>query len=85
RRPAGPGPEPEPEPGWNVALRRLLGDPYGMYVNGLDLCGDLGLIAVSTDEVGVFWSVGACRGGGSGRSGCPASRPSPGNTSVDFL
>ncbi|MEE1726652.1 hypothetical protein C0R01_13465 [Streptomyces albidoflavus] len=32
----------------------------GAYVNGLDLCDDLGLIAVSADEVGVFWSVGAC-------------------------
>ncbi|MBV1953307.1 MULTISPECIES: hypothetical protein [Streptomyces] len=31
----------------------------GVYVNGLDLYEDLGLIAVSADEVGVFWSVGA--------------------------
>ncbi|MEU9006917.1 hypothetical protein [Streptomyces sp. NPDC048551] len=29
------------------------------YVNGLDLFGDLGLIAVTDDEVGVFWSFGA--------------------------
>ncbi|MFG2616961.1 hypothetical protein ACGFXC_05005 [Streptomyces sp. NPDC048507] len=29
------------------------------YVNGLDLFGDLGLIAVTADEVGVFWSIGA--------------------------
>lgn len=159
--PAGP-PGPGPESGWNVALRRLLGDPYvfvgdraeaprgvgagrprraaarggrpawparagrgphrsgpdaeywtdavaagsgpardfvaaglrgtgsytfltGVYVNGLDLYDDLGLIAVSADEVGVFWSVGACRGSGSGCSGCPASRPPPVNTSVDIL
>lgn len=32
----------------------------GVYVNGLDLHEDLGLIAVGADEVGVFWSVGAC-------------------------
>ncbi|MEV0988630.1 hypothetical protein [Streptomyces sp. NPDC049949] len=31
----------------------------GAYVNGLDLFGELGLIAVSGDEVGVFWSIGA--------------------------
>ncbi|MEU2544063.1 hypothetical protein ABZ618_01235 [Streptomyces roseolus] len=31
----------------------------GAYVNGLDLFEDLGLIAVSADEVGVFWSIGA--------------------------
>ncbi|MER7057543.1 hypothetical protein [Streptomyces sp. NPDC000351] len=30
------------------------------YLNGLDLFEDLGLIAVSDDEVGVFWSIGAC-------------------------
>ncbi|GHG84224.1 hypothetical protein [Streptomyces griseocarneus] len=29
------------------------------YLNGLDLFYDLGLIAVSGDEVGVFWSIGA--------------------------
>jgi len=29
------------------------------YLNGLDLLEDLGLIAVSDDEVGVFWSFGA--------------------------
>ncbi|MER5974590.1 hypothetical protein ABT112_33640 [Streptomyces sp. NPDC002055] len=29
------------------------------YLNGLDLCEDLGLIAVNGDEVGVFWSLGA--------------------------
>ncbi|MFE1805645.1 hypothetical protein [Streptomyces sp. NPDC059533] len=29
------------------------------YVNGLDLFEELGLIAVSGDEVGVFWSFGA--------------------------
>ncbi|MDG9723771.1 hypothetical protein [Streptomyces sp. DH41] len=29
------------------------------YLNGLDLFEDLGLIAVSDDEVGVFWSIGA--------------------------
>ncbi|MFJ4776613.1 hypothetical protein [Streptomyces sp. NPDC088762] len=29
------------------------------YVNGLDLFEDLGLIAVSDEEVGVFWSFGA--------------------------
>lgn len=29
------------------------------YVGGLDLLEDLGLIAVSADEVGVFWSIGA--------------------------
>ncbi|NML52632.1 hypothetical protein HHL19_17555 [Streptomyces sp. R302] len=31
----------------------------GAYVGGLDLLEDLGLIAVSADEVGVFWSIGA--------------------------
>ncbi|MFF8566817.1 hypothetical protein ACF06N_17855 [Streptomyces albidoflavus] len=31
----------------------------GVYVNGLDLYEDLGLIAVGGGEVGVFWSVGA--------------------------
>ncbi|MFE5791154.1 hypothetical protein ACFQ8C_01125 [Streptomyces sp. NPDC056503] len=31
----------------------------GAYVDGLDLFDDLGLIAVSADEVGVFWSFGA--------------------------
>nr|WSX53754.1 hypothetical protein OG409_35455 [Streptomyces sp. NBC_00974] len=30
------------------------------YVNGLDLFDDLGLIAVNDEEVGVFWSFGAC-------------------------
>ncbi|MEV5379308.1 hypothetical protein AB0L26_25515 [Streptomyces nondiastaticus] len=29
------------------------------YLGGLDLFDDLGLIAVSDDEVGVFWSIGA--------------------------
>ncbi|SCE07112.1 hypothetical protein GA0115236_13451, partial [Streptomyces sp. IgraMP-1] len=29
-----PGPGPEPEPGWNVALRRLLGDPYVFVATG---------------------------------------------------
>ncbi|MFD9419918.1 hypothetical protein ACFWC9_35220 [Streptomyces goshikiensis] len=29
------------------------------YLNGLDLFDDLGVIAVTEDEVGVFWSVGA--------------------------
>ncbi|WP_434587361.1 hypothetical protein [Streptomyces sp. A5-4] len=29
------------------------------YINGLDLLEDLGLIAVTDDEVGVFWSFGA--------------------------
>ncbi|MFF4518716.1 hypothetical protein [Streptomyces mirabilis] len=29
------------------------------YLNGLDLLEDLGLIAVTGDEVGVFWSFGA--------------------------
>ncbi|MFD8588317.1 hypothetical protein ACFV1B_01975 [Streptomyces sp. NPDC059637] len=29
------------------------------YLNGLDLFADLGLIAVTDDEVGVFWSFGA--------------------------
>ncbi|MEU6110408.1 hypothetical protein ABZ853_18645 [Streptomyces albidoflavus] len=32
----------------------------GVYVNGPGLYEDLGLIAVGADEVGVFWSVGAC-------------------------
>ncbi|MCX5403680.1 hypothetical protein OHA37_07255 [Streptomyces sp. NBC_00335] len=31
----------------------------GEYINGLDLFEELGLIAVSGDEVGVFWSFGA--------------------------
>lgn len=31
----------------------------GEYINGLDLLEELGLIAVSDDEVGVFWSFGA--------------------------
>ncbi|MFI9615745.1 hypothetical protein ACIHCM_29380 [Streptomyces sp. NPDC052023] len=31
----------------------------GEYVNGLDIFEDLGLIAVTDDEVGVFWSFGA--------------------------
>ncbi|MEU9359968.1 hypothetical protein AB0D35_17905 [Streptomyces sp. NPDC048301] len=31
----------------------------GEYLNGLDLYEDLGVIAVSRDEVGVFWSIGA--------------------------
>ncbi|MFF4850643.1 hypothetical protein [Streptomyces sp. NPDC001194] len=31
----------------------------GAYVNGLDLFDELGVIAVSGDEVGVFWSIGA--------------------------
>ncbi|MFF7577151.1 hypothetical protein SAMN02745898_1011072 [Streptomyces sp. 136MFCol5.1] len=31
----------------------------GEYINGLDLLEELGLIAVSGDEVGVFWSFGA--------------------------
>ncbi|MFD6109090.1 hypothetical protein ACFWG0_03140 [Streptomyces yangpuensis] len=31
----------------------------GEYINGLDLCEELGLIAVSDEEVGVCWSVGA--------------------------
>ncbi|WP_108989988.1 hypothetical protein [Streptomyces coelicoflavus] len=29
------------------------------YLNGLDLFEDLGLLAVTDDEVGVFWSIGA--------------------------
>ncbi len=29
------------------------------YIGGLDLFGDLGLIAVNDVEVGVFWSFGA--------------------------
>lgn len=29
------------------------------YLNGVDLFEDLGLIAVTDDEVGVFWSFGA--------------------------
>ncbi|MFE3021892.1 hypothetical protein [Streptomyces sp. NPDC059256] len=29
------------------------------YINGLDLLEELGLIAVSDNEVGVFWSIGA--------------------------
>ncbi|MFE9560437.1 hypothetical protein ACFYM0_04950 [Streptomyces sp. NPDC006487] len=31
----------------------------GEYIKGLDLFDELGLIAVSDDEVGVFWSIGA--------------------------
>ncbi|MEU8581938.1 hypothetical protein [Streptomyces abikoensis] len=30
------------------------------YFNGLDLFDDLGLIVVGENEVGVFWSIGAC-------------------------
>ncbi|MGC0334287.1 hypothetical protein RKD23_007277 [Streptomyces sp. SAI-170] len=30
------------------------------YLNGLDFFGDLGLIAVNDEEVGVFWSFAAC-------------------------
>ncbi|MFF9144694.1 hypothetical protein ACF1BN_07550 [Streptomyces sp. NPDC014861] len=30
------------------------------YVKGLDIVDDLGVIAVNEDEVGVFWSFGAC-------------------------
>lgn len=30
------------------------------YLNGLDFFEDLGLIAVNDEEVGVFWSFGAC-------------------------
>jgi hypothetical protein len=30
------------------------------YLDGLDLIGDLGLIAVNDEEVGVFWSFAAC-------------------------
>ncbi|MFF5973404.1 hypothetical protein ACFY7C_17955 [Streptomyces sp. NPDC012769] len=29
------------------------------YVNGLDIFDDLGLVAVSEEEIGVFWSIGA--------------------------
>ncbi|MER5780106.1 hypothetical protein ABT104_00020 [Streptomyces mobaraensis] len=29
------------------------------YINGLDFWGDLGLIAVSKDEVGLFWAIAA--------------------------
>ncbi|MEU7603264.1 hypothetical protein AB0B78_11300 [Streptomyces sp. NPDC040724] len=38
---------------------RVHGFITGEYVNGLDLFEELGLIAVSGDEVGVFWSFGA--------------------------
>ncbi|WP_330295133.1 hypothetical protein [Streptomyces sp. NBC_00503] len=31
----------------------------GEYINGLDLSEELGLVAVSGDEVGVFWTFGA--------------------------
>ncbi|MEU3405390.1 hypothetical protein ABZ766_15835 [Streptomyces sp. NPDC006670] len=37
-------------------VHRFLTDAY---VNGLDLCEELGLVAVSGDEVGIFWSIGA--------------------------
>ncbi|MEV7541548.1 hypothetical protein [Streptomyces sp. NPDC089915] len=39
-----------------TGAHRFLTDAY---VNGLDLVEELGLIAVSGDEVGVFWSIGA--------------------------
>ncbi|MFC9585605.1 hypothetical protein ACFVJ8_22630 [Streptomyces yangpuensis] len=38
---------------------RVHGFITGEYINGLDLLEELGLIAVSDDEVGVFWSFGA--------------------------
>ncbi|MET8438553.1 hypothetical protein ABZV61_38775 [Streptomyces sp900116325] len=38
---------------------RVHGFITGAYINGLDLLEELGLIAVSGDEVGVFWSFGA--------------------------
>ncbi|MFD6973158.1 hypothetical protein [Streptomyces sp. NPDC059979] len=38
---------------------RVHGFITGAYINGLDLFEELGLIAVSDDEVGVFWSFGA--------------------------
>ncbi|MGW1770232.1 hypothetical protein [Streptomyces sp. NPDC002104] len=38
---------------------RVHGFITGAYLNGLDLFEELGLIAVSADEVGVFWSFGA--------------------------
>lgn len=38
---------------------RVHGFITGEYINGLDLLEELGLIAVSGDEVGVFWSFGA--------------------------
>ncbi|MBO1284513.1 hypothetical protein J3368_10120 [Streptomyces sampsonii] len=58
RRPAGPRPAPDFVA---AGLRGTASYTFltGAYVNGLDLCDDLGLIAVSADEVGVFWSVGA--------------------------
>ncbi|MFD8141854.1 hypothetical protein [Streptomyces sp. NPDC059708] len=39
-----------------TGVHRFLTDAY---VNGLDLLEELGLVAVSGDEVGVFWSIGA--------------------------
>ncbi|WP_329014811.1 hypothetical protein [Streptomyces sp. NBC_00690] len=38
---------------------RVHGFTTSEYINGLDLLEELGLIAVSGDEVGVFWSFGA--------------------------
>ncbi|KJY30725.1 hypothetical protein VR46_35970, partial [Streptomyces sp. NRRL S-444] len=38
---------------------RVHGFITGEYINGIDLFEELGLIAVSGDEVGVFWSFGA--------------------------
>ncbi|ATZ23012.1 hypothetical protein SLAV_05535 [Streptomyces lavendulae subsp. lavendulae] len=38
---------------------RVYGFITGEYTNGLDLFDELGLIAVSDEEVGVFWSFGA--------------------------
>ncbi|WP_326594239.1 hypothetical protein [Streptomyces sp. NBC_01294] len=38
---------------------RRAGFITGEYINGLDLLEELGLVAVSGDEVGVFWSFSA--------------------------
>ncbi|MGY3846957.1 hypothetical protein ACWV2X_17145 [Streptomyces hydrogenans] len=46
--------------GAGLAGTRSHGFVTGEYVNGLDLFEDLGVIAVGADEVGVFWSFGAC-------------------------
>ncbi|MET8969418.1 hypothetical protein [Streptomyces hydrogenans] len=46
--------------GAGLAGTRTHGFVTGEYVNGLDLFDDLGVIAVGADEVGVFWSFGAC-------------------------
>ncbi|WP_229347120.1 hypothetical protein [Streptomyces sp. UNOB3_S3] len=42
-----------------LSAQRSHGFLTGEYVNGIDLLDDLGLIAVSENEVGVFWSIGA--------------------------